>query len=614
MKRLMRPARIAVIVCALFLVCQAVGHAQRILDKNISLQVSRQRLDNVLEILSNKGDFYFSYHSTIIKKDSLVSLSVSNRPVSQVLDMLFNNTYEFRESGNYIIIRRKPVQLTLVTNKDVMEDRMYTVTGYVVDDNSGARVQYASIYEKRLLASALTNEEGFFKLRLKSRSKTAALTVSKEFYEDTTVIIQPRYDQQVTITIVPVEYEEDRVMISPEDYMVQDSILIPPELPGIPRPVTPDSVSVKVERSGLGRLLISSRQKMQSLNLKKFFTERPFQVSLVPGLSTHGKLNAQVINNFSLNIFGGYGAGVNGFELGGLFNIDKKNVQYLQIGGLTNVVGGKVTGLQIGGLNNTVLDAVKGLQVGGINNFVKGKFSGLQIGGVYNHVTDSVKGWQIAGVGNFSRQAVTGLQVAGVANINGRDVEGVQIAGVINYTKRLKGVQIGLINISDTSQGYSIGLINIILKGYHKLVFSTNEVLNVNVAFKTGNAKFYSILQAGMNTGNFNDKVYSFGYGLGNEFSLGKRFSLNPELTSEYLYLGSWDYLNLLNKLHVNLNVHLGKYVSLFAGPSFAVYYSNQPNAVMDYKFHIPSRGYHSFSMGNRLTGWFGWNAGISFF
>ena len=37
---------------------------QGLLSKNISLDVNRQRLDNVLEILSNKGDFIFR---TILK-------------------------------------------------------------------------------------------------------------------------------------------------------------------------------------------------------------------------------------------------------------------------------------------------------------------------------------------------------------------------------------------------------------------------------------------------------------------------------------------------------------------------------------------------------------------
>ena len=176
-------------------------------------------------------------------------------------------------------------------------------------------------------------------------------------------------------------------------------------------------------------------------------------------------------------------------------------------------------------------------------------------------------------------------------------------------------MQIGLINIADTSDGYSIGLINVILKGYHKLSFFTNEVVNVNAAFKTGNSKLYSILQAGINTGDSN-RVYSFGYGLGSELNLNKKktLSINPEATSQYLYLGSWDYTNILNKLHINLNVKLGKYVSLFAGPSYAVYITDQKNAIKGYRYPIPPSNYKTHSYSSKVTGWFGWNAGINFF
>jgi hypothetical protein len=343
-------------------------------------------------------------------------------------------------------------------------------------------------------------------------------------------------------------------------------------------------------------------------------TDRPFQVSLIPGISTHGSLNSQVINNFSLNIFGGYSGGVRGVEVGSLFNLDKKDVKYLQAAGLFNIVGGAVTGIQAAGLNNTVLDSVKGLQAAGINNLVTGKFVGLQAAGVYNHVSGTMKGFQVAGVGNFARKNVAGAQVAGVANFSNKEMTGVQIAGVINYAKKLKGVQIGLINIADTSEGYSIGLINFVWKGYHKLSFSTNEVLNTNVAIKTGNRKLYSILQAGMDWGSSDEKLYSFGYGVGREINIGKTFSINPELTSQYLYLGSFDYLNLLNKMHANVNVKLGKYVSLFAGPSFNVYYSDQSIKLSGYKSADLPPGYKKFDFGDKVTGWIGWNAGINFF
>src|SRR6187402_1486679 len=251
-----------------FLFINAATYGQAILQKNISLDINNQRLDNVLEILSNKGDFYFSYNSSIIKKDSLVSLRASNKTVKEILSLLFNTTYEFKESGNYIIIRKAPIRMTLVTQRGVTEERIYSVSGYVYDEQSGTAINEASIYEKTILASAMTNTEGFFKIKLKSgKNNTAELTVSKEFYEDTTIKIQPRYDQEVAITMMPVEIPGSTEVISPEDYLTPDSLKVATDttLQVVP-PVTTDSI--KVQETGIGRFLLSGKQKIQSLNLK----------------------------------------------------------------------------------------------------------------------------------------------------------------------------------------------------------------------------------------------------------------------------------------------------------------------------------------------------------
>jgi CarboxypepD_reg-like domain len=590
------------------------SYSQNLLNRAITLQVNQQRLDNVLEILSNKGNFYFSYNSSIIKKDSIVSFNYTNKSVKAILSSLFNENFEFKESGNYIIIRKAPIRLTIVTKKAEVTEKIYAVAGHVYDEQSGAGINEATIYEKNILASAFTNSDGYFKIKLKSSKKRfAELTVSKEFYEDTTVTIEPNRNQELTVTLNPVETGLGNITVSPQDYITPDSVKINDALPHLKNTTAKDTP--KVEQLWFSRFLLSAKQKVQSANLKKFFTTRPFQISLTPRLSSHGYLSAQVVNKFSLNVLGGYTAGTSIIEVGGLFNIDKKNVQYFQAAGLFNKVGGRVTGFQVAGLNNTVLDTTKGFQAAGLNNFIKGKFSGFQAGGIYNHVTDSLRGFQAAGIANFVNKKVTGMQVAGIANISNKETDGVQIAGILNYSKKLKGVQIGLINISDSSDGYSIGLINIVKHGYHKVSFSANEVTNVNVAFKTGNRKFYSILMGGLNA-SANNKVYSYGYGLGSEIRLDKWkiFSFNPELTSQYLYLGSWNYTNILNKASLNLNFKLNKYISFYAGPSFNVYVSNQTIRFNNYRFPVPPSGYNTFGLGNNVKGWFGWNAGINIF
>lgn len=612
MKGLRRILVLIVLLCTLY-----SGYGQSVLSRTVTLDVNRQRLDQVLEIISNKADCYFSYSSSIVRKDSLVSLSVRNKTIKEVLDLLFNTSFEFRESGSYVIIRKAPIRMTMITKKAELEDKVYMVSGYVYDEQSDAAIPEASVYEKKLLTSALTDASGFFKLKLKnSKSSTATLTVSKEFYEDTSVLIQPGRNQELSITLLPLIQEDDRITISPEDYLTPDSMKTdktPDSLRVIPMIPSPDSS--RVERTGMGRFLLSTKQKIQTINLGKFFTTRPFQFSLVPGLGSHGQMSGQVVNKFSLNAIGGYTAGTNGIEIGGVFNIDKKEVKYFQAAGVFNVVGGITRGVQIAGVNNTVLNKVYAFQAAGVNNLVKGNFSGFQVAGVYNHVMDSVKGWQAAGVANFAKNKVTGVQVAGVINFSNREMNGVQVSGVINYAKKLKGVQFGLINIADTSEGYSIGLFNIILKGYHKLSVFSNELTDFNLAFKTGNSKFYSILQVGVSPED-NNKVYSFGYGLGSELRLNKArtISINPEISSDYLYRGTWAYLNLLNKFQLNLNVKLNKYISFYAGPAYSVFISDQHTAVAGYRFALPAGGYKLHTYSNRVTGWFGWTAGINFF
>ena len=357
----------------------------------------------------------------------------------------------------------------------------------------------------------------------------------------------------------------------------------------------------------------SSEQISQNPLAKKNSIHRPYQVSLVPEVSSQGPLSPQVSNDLSFNILGGNNGGVTGFEFGGLFNLDKTTVQYLQLAGLFNIVGGQVKGVQIAGINNTVQDSVNGFQIAGVNNFVKGSFSGGQISGVFNHVEGSFKGVQIGGVVNYVKNSTQGIQLAGVMNYSNREMRGTQISGFINYTKKLKGIQIGIINVADSSNGYSIGLLNIVKNGYHKIAFFSDEISNANIAIKTGNDKLYSILGAGYNVSK-SEKVFSFGFGDGAEFRVKNGLYFNPEFYCQYLYLGEWNYVNILSKLRLNFNYHLGKNLSIFAGPSFNVYYSDQDKNIQDYRTNIPPHNFNPGKLSAHLTDWIGWNVGINLF
>lgn len=350
----------------------------------------------------------------------------------------------------------------------------------------------------------------------------------------------------------------------------------------------------------------------QSTALKPYIIQAPVRAALIPNLSSQGRNDKFTTSNFSLNVLGGYTGSVNGLELGGLFNLEKNNLLGVQAAGWFNTVNGNVKGLQLAGWFNAVKGNATGAQYGGLFNYVKKNTNGLQVAGLFNQTSGSLTGFQSAGICNYTKQPVKGMQMAGIANINTSTTNGFQVSGILNYTKHLKGLQLGLINIADTSDGYSIGLITIVKHGYHKITLSSNEVLNANLAIKSGNAKLYNILMVGVNAGD-NDKIFTYGYGIGHEIKAGKWLTVNPELTTQYLYLGNWNYLNQLSRFQVLATVKLARNIALFGGPAFSVYYSDQPEAVKGYKFLVPRESYHTYDLWHKnVTGWIGWTAGVS--
>jgi hypothetical protein len=460
--------------CLLIGFCHAAtGKAQSLFSKPISVNINHQRLADALTEIGKAGNFYFSYSGKVLPKDSLVTIEAKQQPLGQVLTQLLKSNYEWEERDNYVIITAPLKRLALINTDMTVENNDYSVSGIVTDARTGERLMNASVYEKRRLTATLTDDHGYFRLKFRpADSAQIALTASKMAYKDTTlsflhpVKISSRSDRNV--------YQQYR------------------------------SKGNRVETAGFGRLFISARQKIQSLNIPDFFASRPFQVSLTPGLSSHGMFSPQVVNKFSLNLLGGYTAGVNGVEIGGLFNINKQDSRYMQAAGIFNLVGGNMDGLQI------------------------------------------------AGVHNFAADTVTGVQFAGFLNQSSGQVSGLQLSTLHNKAHILKGMQIAIVNEVDTSYGASIGLINIVGNGFYKLSFTANNLMNVNVALKTGTNAFYSILLAGSNI-SADKKMYAFGLGIGHNFMFSNRFYASTEVNYQIANTDLWDDRWAQGKLLLNL-------------------------------------------------------------
>ncbi|MBX2906465.1 MAG: hypothetical protein KF744_10535 [Taibaiella sp.] len=557
------------LMCIAALLCLSAvsARAQTLLAKRVTIDANKKPMSDVLKAMGRQGGFYFSYNSNIVRGDSLITVHAKGMTVKQVLDQLLGTDFKYVETDKYIILQ--PPE----------REKWYTISGYVTDGTTGEVLPDVTIFERQQLASAITGKDGFFKLQLKDREryKSAELVVKKGFYVDTSVSLIKGYDQELSLSIVP------------ETYALPDMV------------VTQYS---GVGRSKLAQFLLSSKLKTQNLNLGKFFVDKPYQVSLIPGLGTHGNMSGNVANKVSFNVLGGYTGGVDGVECAGVFNINKKDAKYVQMAGVCNIVAGNAEGVQASGVSNYVEGYARGVQMAGVMNKA-GRVDGMQASGMVNVAFDTVSGVQLGGFINGAPAAnvqaagfinvagvVDGMQLAGFVNLArsvrgnqsagfinlAENVDGVQVAGFINIARKVKGAQIAaFINIADSSD-CPIGFINIVRSGDKAIGVTVDEFGITSIALRSGGRILYGIFgfASDLNTVNMKN---GFELGFGAHLKITRHFRINSELASLAITDFSGSYYNDY-ALRVLPAVRMGP-IEVFAGAGLNTsYYSQLPVAL----------------------------------
>lgn len=502
------------VALSIFILAQADAFSQTKLAQVVKMPAyGKTSVGQLLERLQQDKGLLFSYNSQLIDLDSVVQANAHNGVLIDYLERCLGPRYSFKETASHIIISRSDWRMVVEqVDIDLKQHNKTMISGYVRDLRSNKPLSFASVYDKgTYLNATLTNKDGFFELDVKKPDSKVIIGLNKENYRDTTLIL-----------LLPIDVSKDSKTKKVGYYVLVDS-------------------NRNIYKTFLGAAFSNASQRIQSANLGGFFIYSPYQMSLTPGLSTHGFFNSQIVNKVSINILGGYTAGVDGVEFAGGFNLNQYKVRGVQMAGGVNVVGGDVSGVQIAGVGNVVLRNVKGVQMAGGWNKVD-TARGLQLAGVIN-MAKEVKGGQLAGGVNYAKDTVQyqlagvmnsggvvkGIQMAGGINI-ATETAGNQMAGVINIAKKVKGVQVaGLINIADSSD-YPVALFNWIKNGRRQLGLVADESGFIGVNFRSGGRVMYSIL--GMGTYLDHD-AYKYGVevGLGANLLERHRFALSAELT-----------------------------------------------------------------------------------
>jgi hypothetical protein len=507
----------------LLLIFQTTHHllAQPLLENRISLRVSNERIEEVLRQIGDKGGCSFSYSPDAIDVRARVSVNATNQSVREILNEIFKGTVSFKERRKYIILQK-------VAAEPERKPDNFILNGYIIDKKTGERLSDASIYEANSLVSTVSNEYGYYRIRLPSAQPTLRLEVRKEEYAARSIEVTRRQDYYLSISLAPdtirhIQRQNPRLVTRHDS--VPSRIDSRVEIPRVdaPRVATPvaesgpaDTLSPSTSpsytlqerlqqiRDDMVEAFASTRQAIHTENITDTLY-RPFQASILPFLGTNHQLSGNVINDLSLNLIAGYSLGVGALEVGGMFNIVRWDVKGIQVAGVANLVGRDVNGLQIAGFGNLNIGEFRGIQIAGTVNTTAEDFRGLQISGGVNVVGRTLNGWQIS----------PGLNYAGIVR---------------------RGHQIGFLNYADSSATTPFGYLSYVRKnGYRRYEFSTDELNYFNATFKTGVPAFYNIFTLGLNAFIPGKPFGSIGYGIGTARRLGRGWILNADLIGNRL-------------------------------------------------------------------------------
>jgi hypothetical protein len=564
--------------------------SDNILEHQVSISFDNVPVEIILNSISQQSGSVFSYNSKLVDTKKYFSIHVSNVSIREALFIIFEHSIIFTTKGKYIILT-KPKE-----NKKKSDNDKIIVEGYILNNDSTGKLQNVTVYDKDQLISTTTDQYGYFKIELSPAKSITQLKVSKLGYADT--------------IISPVQIKSGFVKIN-----------MPKKQNNKFNNEFADSLRVKVPR-----WLLSKTQKINSLNINDSIF-RKVQISFVPFISTNLMLGGSAINDYSFNIIGGYVKGVRKFEVGGIFNIDRGDVQYAQLAGCINLVLGNVNGFQYAGIINIAKNVNGGqvagwmninygngkyVQFAGIGNFCLGSYNGFQSAGIYSisrnlkgaqlngilsaaknvdgsqisgivSVADTIKGTQVSGISNFSR-SFKGVQVASISNLSGvasgfqiggitnvsYDTATNQIASIANVAKVSNGFQMALVNIADTSSGVPIGLFSYVRKGYHRFEFSIDELRFVNFSFRTGVNYLYNIFSAGIQLNKFDYIVWNYKLGLGAFIPINTNYKHNFEASINNIVYNTTfsDYAEMYT-LYYGIDKKIGKKTTLDFGVTY---------------------------------------------
>lgn len=150
----------------LFCIPLCVLSQNSLLEKNVEIEISEGTLGQILDEVSRKGGFTFSY-SQDINREKYFKLTSRKQTVQEFLNEIFGESVYCIEYGNKLILKHKP---------ELPEN--YSIKGQVVDAKTNEAIPGVTVYvpDTEPVVGTISDRDGFFELVIPTSTKSIRLS------------------------------------------------------------------------------------------------------------------------------------------------------------------------------------------------------------------------------------------------------------------------------------------------------------------------------------------------------------------------------------------------------------------------------------------------------
>ncbi len=176
----------------------AVNSYSQVTKLNLELKNSTVR-DVLLEI-ENNSEFYFLYNSKIVDVERKVDVSIKNKKIDEVLDVLFENT----EVGYTIVNRQIVLSAGDIDNFKSVGDQQSKVTGKITDEN-GLPLPGVTVIFKGTTQGTVSDIDGNYSIDIKEGVTTLVFSFVGMLQQEIEIAGQSQINVQLQQDYIGIE-------------------------------------------------------------------------------------------------------------------------------------------------------------------------------------------------------------------------------------------------------------------------------------------------------------------------------------------------------------------------------------------------------------------------